>query len=235
MEFHKLAAPSLKELFVTELESKILSGELQVGDKLPSARELAASMQISRAVVNAGLAEMEQKGFLFVRPRIGTFVADYRKHGTIDTFVSIMRYNGGSLARDEITSILQLRVVLVNLAGSLCIENISDQVIKDSLYPILDEIRSSSSNEEVVENTYRLYHELAFISGNALLPLIFVSFKDLVCRLWLRYVFNYGKDSLIESVEKLVQFIVNRDLKGMEAHIKNGSKESIFGSKPIYE
>lgn len=235
MEFHKLAAPSLKELFVTELESKILSGELQVGDKLPSARDLASSMQVSRSVVNAGIAEMEQKGFLYVRPRIGTFVADYRKNGTLDTLVSIMHYNGGSLARDEITSILQLRVVLVNLAGALCIENISDQVIQNSLLPILDQIRLGSSNEDVVEGTYRLYHELAFISGNALLPLIFVSFKDLVCRLWLRYVINYERASLIASDEKLVGFIINRDRKGMEAHIWNGSQESIFGTKQIYE
>ena len=44
---------------------------------------------------NSGLDEMEKKGFLVVKPRIGTFVADYRKYGTADTLVSIMQYNGG--------------------------------------------------------------------------------------------------------------------------------------------
>ena len=60
----KISTPSLKDLFVKELENKILSGELKVGDKLPSERELASSMQVSRAVVNAGIAELEQKVFL---------------------------------------------------------------------------------------------------------------------------------------------------------------------------
>ena len=83
MQFKKLSTPSLKELFVSELESKILSGELKVGEKLPSERELAEAMQVSRAVVNSGIAEMEQKGFLIVRPRVGTFVEDYRKNGTL--------------------------------------------------------------------------------------------------------------------------------------------------------
>ena len=83
MQFQKLSAPSLKELFVTQLENKILSGELKVGEKLPSERELATSMQVSRAVVNAGISEMEQKGFLIVRPRVGTFVEDYRKNGSL--------------------------------------------------------------------------------------------------------------------------------------------------------
>lgn len=82
MLFKKLSAPSLKELFVAELEGMILSGKLEIGAKLPPERELAESMQVSRAVVNSGLDEMEKKGFLVVKPRIGTFVADYRKYGT---------------------------------------------------------------------------------------------------------------------------------------------------------
>ena len=127
MQFQKLSAPSLKELFVTQLENKILSGELKVGEKLPSERELATSMQVSRAVVNAGISEMEQKGFLIVRPRVGTFVEDYRKNGTLETLVSIMKYNGGSLAKDEVKSVLELRIVLVNLASSLALENASDE------------------------------------------------------------------------------------------------------------
>ena len=75
MLFKKLSAPSLKELFVAELEGMILSGKLEIGAKLPPERELAESMQVSRAVVNSGLDEMEKKGFLVVKPRIGTFVA----------------------------------------------------------------------------------------------------------------------------------------------------------------
>ena len=145
MQFKKLSTPSLKELFVSELENKILSGELKVGEKLPSERELADSMQVSRAVVNSGIAEMEQKGFLIVRPRVGTFVEDYRKNGTLETFNSIMKYNGGNLARNEIKAILELRIVLVNLAASLAIDNATDQQL-ESLLPILDDISVDDSS-----------------------------------------------------------------------------------------
>ena len=44
MEFQKLNAPSLKELFISELENMIISGRLPIGTKLPSERELASSM-----------------------------------------------------------------------------------------------------------------------------------------------------------------------------------------------
>ena len=139
MEFKKLSTPTLKELFVTELENMILSGKLEIGSKLPSERELAASMQVSRAVVNSGIAEMEAKGFLVVKPRIGTFVEDYRRNGTLTTLVSIMNYNGGMLRKTEIKSILETRIVLDELAVRLTIEHATDEEIA-SLRTYIDEL-----------------------------------------------------------------------------------------------
>ncbi|WP_334104712.1 winged helix-turn-helix domain-containing protein [Muricomes intestini] len=83
MEFSKITAPSLKDLFVQQLEEKILSGELPVGSKIPPERELAEKMRVSRAVVNGGINELSQKGFLEVLPRQGTYVADYSRNGNL--------------------------------------------------------------------------------------------------------------------------------------------------------
>ena len=110
MEFSKLSAPSLKELFINQLETMILSGKIPIGEKLPPERELSESMQVSRAVVNAGITELARKGFLIIKPRVGTFVADYRRNGTLETLISIMNYNGGILRDAEIRSILELRI-----------------------------------------------------------------------------------------------------------------------------
>lgn len=109
MEFAKLSAPSLKDLFVQQLQGMILSDELPMGTQLPPERELAQQMQVSRAVVNGGLAELAQQGFLEVRPRQGTFVADYRRKGNLSTLIAIMEYQGGVLGKDEIRSILEVR------------------------------------------------------------------------------------------------------------------------------
>lgn len=79
MEFQKLQAPSLKELFIREIENRILSGALEIGSQLPTERELAEQMGVSRAVVNGGVAVLAGKGFLEIRPRVGIFVADYRR------------------------------------------------------------------------------------------------------------------------------------------------------------
>lgn len=233
MNFQKLSAPSLKELFVTELENKILSGELAIGSRLPSERELAASMQVSRAVVNSGIAEMEKKGFLVVKPRIGTFVEDYRRNGTLDTLVSIMKFNGGTIGKNEIRSILEIRIVLVGLACRLAIKECSDEELQ-SLLPLLEECQKMNTNDEIVEATFKLYHTLAFIGGNSLLPLFFMSFKDLVTRLWMRFVIKYGINALIESNTQFVNLILARDIDQLMAFVSSTTQESIDGSKTIY-
>ena len=121
MEFAKLSAPSLKDLFVQQLQGMILSDELPMGTQLPPERELAQQMQVSRAVVNGGLAELAQQGFLEVRPRQGTFVADYRRKGNLSTLIAIMEYQGGVLGKDEIRSILEVRRALEHLAAQLAL------------------------------------------------------------------------------------------------------------------
>ena len=127
MEFAKLSAPSLKDLFVQQLQGMILSGALPVGTQLPPERTLAEQMQVSRTVVNSGLAELSDQGFLEVRPRQGTCVADYRRRGNLGTLIAIMQYKGGVLGRDEIRSILEVRRALEHLAAERAILYASDQ------------------------------------------------------------------------------------------------------------
>lgn len=233
MVFKKLSAPSLKELFVTELEGMILSGKLEVGAQLPPERELAESMQVSRAVVNSGIAEMEKKGFLVVKPRIGTFVADYRRYGTTDTLVSIMRYNGGMLRDKEVRSILEVRIIFMNLAATLAIENADDEAIA-SLEKYVQALKQCDNPDETASLIFEFSHELSFISGNSLLPLFFISFKDLVIALWIRFANKYGCQALAESAATIYQYVAARDKEGVTAYITESTQESIDGNRQIY-
>ena len=206
IEFSKLNSPTLKDLFIKELETMILSGKLQIGEKLPSERELAKSMQVSRAVVNSGIAELSRKGFLNIKPRIGAFVADYRRNGTMETLISIMKYNGGRLRDAEIRSILELRIALDTLAVELCIPIIKEYEIK-ILKGYVNKMKETDSVETASNLAFQFQHELAFLSGNTLLPLIFHSFKVPILSLWERFCILYGIDSLINNTSILCYYI----------------------------
>ena len=155
-------------------------------------------MQVSRAVVNSGLDEMEKKGFLVVKPRIGTFVADYRKYGTADTLVSIMQYNGGMLRDKESALHSEVRIMFMNLAATLAIDNADDASIA-GLEQYVTALKACEDPEEAASLIFDFSHELSFIGGNSLLPLFFASFKDLVTNLWVRFASKYGAAALAEA------------------------------------
>lgn len=233
MEFEKLISPSLKELFISNIEAKILSGELPVGQQLPPERQLAQSMGVSRAVVNSGIVELENRGFLDVRPRVGTFVADYRRAGTMETLKSIMTYNRGRLRNEEIRSILEVRDALDKLAVADIIPHVTELDIMLLLEKV-EAIRQARDNRQAAEAVFAFQHELAMLSGNTLLPLIFRSFYSSVLVLWERFCVLHGIDTLYQTSCRLCGHIRDKDIPGAVAWIDYCTRETVSGSRRIY-
>ena len=234
MQFSKLYAPSLKDLFVAQLQEKILSGELAVGTRLPSEREIAEQMQVSRAVVNNGMAQLSRQGFLEVRPRQGTYVADYRRNGNMDTLLAIMHYNGGHFRKEEIRSILEFRMGLEHITVRRAIEFASDAEIA-TLRRCLEDLRDAKRYTDAAEAAFQFHHEMAIIGGNQILPLVYSSFRVPVCTLWERFCQKYGVESLYTNTERLYQHIAKRDLVGADAWIEEYLNNAITGEQTIYE
>ena len=226
MEFEKLSAPSLKDLFVKQIQGMILSGELAQGTALPPERELARQMQVSRAVVNGGLAELAAQGFVEIRPRQGTFVADYRRNGNLSTLIAIMEYNGGTLGREEIRSILEVRRALEQLAVGLILRNATDEDI-ERLGDLVAHIAGAQTPQQAAERAFEFQHELALISGNSILPLFYYSFRAPVIVLWVRFCRRYG-------IELLYTHLKNRDEHQLRRWIETYLGEAIEGCQQIY-
>lgn len=212
MGFTKITNVSLTELFVQQIENMILSGELAVGEQLPPARELSVRMGVSRPVISAGLIELEKLGFVEIRPRQGAFVSDYRRKGTLETLVAIMRYNGGAMRDNEVTSLLQVRNALETLCMELVIKNASDQELTN-LAPLLHTIDEANMPEDAADAVYAFHHELAALSGNMLLPLLYHSFKPESLYLWTISIKRDGKKKLCDAKAQLYQALLNRDVK----------------------
>ena len=168
-----------------------------------------------------------------VKPRIGTFVADYRKYGTADTLVSIMQYNGGMLRDKEVRSILEVRIMFMNLAATLAIDNADDASIA-GLEQYVTALKACEDPEEAASLIFDFSHELSFIGGNSLLPLFFASFKDLVTNLWVRFASKYGAAALAESSEQIFIHVRDRDKDAAIRYITDSTNESIDGCRQIY-
>ena len=233
MEFSKLSAPSLKDMFVQQLQGMILSGTLPVGTKLPSERDMAEQMQVSRTVVNSGLVELAAQGFVELRPRQGACVADYRRHGNLSTLIAIMQYKGGVLGHDEIRSILEVRRALEHLAAERAIHHASDEALERLGYQ-LELIASARSAEHAAEAAFGFQHELALVGGNSIVPLIYYSFRSPVITLWVRFCNRYGIDALVNNTRTLYSLILSRDCDGAARWIDEYLEKAISGEQHIY-
>lgn len=72
----RLAAPPMSAQITAQVRDAVTSGVLVAGERLPSTRDLAATLGISRTVVMAAYAQLFAEGWLEGRHGSGTFVAD---------------------------------------------------------------------------------------------------------------------------------------------------------------
>ena len=210
MGFTKITALSFTDLFVQQIENMILSGELAVGEQLPPARELSVKMGVSRPVISAGLVELEKLGFVEIVPRQGVYVSDYRRKGTVETLVAIMRYNSGTMRKSEVRSLLQVREQLESLCARLVIESAADEEL-EALGGILDELKAAVDVDAAADAVFRFYHELAILSGNVLLPLMYYSFRSPGIYLWTLYCKRNGIQAMYELKLGFYQALLNRN------------------------
>ena len=234
MNFEQLYAPSLKELFVQKLQGMILSGELPMGEKLPSERVLCQQMGVSRAVVNGGITELARQGFLEVRPRQGAFVADYRRDGNMETLMAIMDYNGGMLGKEEIRSILEVRWGLEQMTVHRVIDNASDAQL-EALGKFVDALSENPVPSHAAEIAFQFHHEMTLMGGNHILSLMFSSVIVLCISLWIRVCRKSGVAALHSNVEELYRHLLNRDKEAARNWSNVYLAEAINGTQQIYE
>lgn len=234
MEFQTLSTPSLKDLFVNTIQSAILSGELKVGEKLPSEREFSEKMQVSRAVVNAGLSELMDRGLVEVRPRKGTYVADFKRNGNLETLNAILDYRDISFADSSIRSLLEFRKLTDHLAVDRIIPTASDDEIK-LLKKKINAMNRAENIEDTVSCALEYYHEFCYASGDMILPLIVMSFKESISKLWTKYCRSYGTESLKYSLSQMFRYVEARDLEKAHQWADETLNRSISGDRPVYD
>jgi DNA-binding FadR family transcriptional regulator len=97
------------EEVVEQIIAEVLSGEMQPGDVLPSERQLAEVLGVSRPAVREALRGVLAAGLIEVRQGDATTVRDFRRHAGLDLLPRLLM-RGGELDVDVVRSILETRL-----------------------------------------------------------------------------------------------------------------------------
>lgn len=213
--FGKISAPSLKEICVQEILTKILAGELKPGDRLPPERELAEAMGISRSSVNHGIMELETMGFLTITPRRGTIVNDYRRHPTPQSLAAVMRYSSVQMEQSLFSDLMATRLLIEVESARLACYNIYDTTV-EKMRKLVYEL--AQEPEDPTDILYRFHYLLTAASGNSVYSMIYRGFETVLCTLIRQHYSMRGED-IKESAQlhgELLDAIIRKDEKASQ-------------------
>ncbi|GAA3208297.1 GntR family transcriptional regulator [Actinocorallia longicatena] len=111
---------------VTEtIAFQIASGAFQVGEHLPSIRQLAVRYEINPATVQQVLGRLRSAGFVEVHQGLGAVVRDVRLYGGIETWRYLFRFSGRlpGLAAQIVAEVLETKRLYVRLVLTSISEN----------------------------------------------------------------------------------------------------------------
>lgn len=179
---------SLKEACIHRLEELILSGELQIGQRLPSERDLAARLQVSRPVLHQALVDLDAKGLVSILPRRGVVVNDFRRNGSLALLSSLLAFHNGQLDPGIAQSLLDMRLVVETETARLAARHCTSEQLAE-LQAIYQAERQADDCDAaaLTELDFNFHLLIAIASGNLVYPMLLNSFKKVYTSLTGRF------------------------------------------------
>jgi len=206
-----IQSPSLKDIFIERFERFILSGQFHIGQKLPSERELALRLGVSRPVVHNGLVDLEAKGLITLMPRVGAVVNDYRKEGSLALLNSLVAYQQGRLEPDLQESLLAMRRLFeVETARLAALHREAGHL--STLDGIISQEAQAPGHDvgRLTALDFEFHHTLALASGNRIYPLLLNSFKQVYLNLAAQF---FEEPAVVQTVHAF-----HREMRRAVAH-----------------
>ena len=108
-----------------QLKDLILSGEIAVGDKFLTEKEISASLRVGRSTVREALRILTAMGFIEIRPGKGAFVAKKKEDDLFALSTWFRRH------QPELTDYMEVRMAVEPLALRLAIQRASTEEVAD--------------------------------------------------------------------------------------------------------
>lgn len=151
------------EQVVNQIKQMIVEGALKKGDKLPTERDLAEQLQVSRTSVREAIRALEVIGLVESRQGAGNYIRENFENSLLEP-MSMMFLLQESSPRE----IVELRKVLEIETVILAAERITEEELI-YLKELLEEMKKSNSEEVNVSLDKRFHYAIARASRNLLI------------------------------------------------------------------
>lgn len=189
--------------------NKIKSGDLKIGDRLPSERELTETLSISRSSTREAISILSGMGLIESRHGSGNYVCNHTEE-TIKQVVDLMLSLGSISQKD----LIDYRMAISLSVGTFLIQRGLTYEEERELKSIIEEMRTAS-DEEFCKLDRRFHLGLINATGNALFMTVMEPVGELYLDMIVHVIMsssNRDRDIRVPMHENILKSIIDRDL-----------------------
>ncbi|MDD5795285.1 MAG: FadR/GntR family transcriptional regulator [Clostridiales bacterium] len=203
------------KIIMKQIKDIVKSGELKRGDKLPSERELALRLNVSRTSVREAIKALETLGLVESKHGGGNYI----KNDFEDILLEPLSIAFMLLGSNN-SEILELRKVIEPEVASMAAKNITENEIKE-LENIIEKLSKTTDSKICASLDKEFHYVIAKASKNHLLSTIVFSVSSLIE--------EYIDESKMYEIDR--EKVINDHKIILEAIISHDSKKAFIESK----
>ena len=142
MTFQPVVRRSVSDDVYDQIAARVISGDLPAGGALPSERDLAAALHISRPAIREALKRLATSGLVHIRQGDTTTVRDIRRDGGLD-LLPLLLVNDDGLDISVARSAVEARAAIAPIVAGLAATRMSAAGF-DQLHAAVDEITAET-------------------------------------------------------------------------------------------
>lgn len=200
--------PSVTEKILDRMVELISAGTFQPGEKLPSEKDLARQLMVSRPSLREALMILQARGLLEIKPRSGTYVRSAAPQQFRDMLEHMLEFEP-----NKMWELLEVRKYMDSAAAELAaMRRTYDELreFKNLLNQVTSVMNRRTEKEIEIERAYgRFFKHLALSSHNTLFSHFIESIADMVRRAlpFARIKFESIPQSRETIIDQLLQIV----------------------------
>ncbi len=202
------------------LKRRIVTGTYPAGARLPTEKDLAAELGVTRLTVREALSQLSAAGFVETRHGSGTYALDLGERVNLQLLAEMLNA-GRALSAAESASLMELRARLLSAFADVFVERATAEHVTE-LRAVVEAMRATlGAPGELAEQDYRFNEVLARATGNFFLVLLMRSLREVHLRLGEVVYREHGdveailatQSALIDAIERRQSARVSKVLR----------------------
>lgn len=214
-DFEAIRRNKVYEEVARQIERLILK-KLKPGDKLPSERELAEMLQVSRSSIRDAIRGLELIGLVEPRQGAGTIVKELSSESVVNPFANTLKQQ-----REQVTELLDFRKMLEPpLAARAATHATDDEIAEMEEILQRQEIKLEGGEAAIAEDT-EFHYAVALASGNSVILKVLDVLMDLLRDTRERTLQIEGRpEKSLAGHRRILAAIMRRDAESAKAAMR---------------